>query len=174
MFKSIVVAFDGSQPASRALQIGSGLAGLEQAALGIVYVVDESRLFIPEDLRRTAEIEHVIDPAPKMLINYENVPEAMMSNLARASADSLRAIQQYAEFLLRQAAENARKAGAKDVETTVEQGDPAEEVIAYAKDRAADLIVCGNRGMGRWKSLLLGSTSSRITQLAECSCLTVK
>lgn len=174
MFKSIVVAFDGSRAASRALEIGTGLAVREQAALGIINVIDESQLFIPEDLRRMGEIEHVIDPAPQMQINYENAPESMISSLAIASADSLRAIQQYAEFLLQHAAGEAREAGAKDVETAIEQGDPAEAVVAWAKDRAADLIVCGNRGMGRWKSLLLGSTSSRITQLAECSCLTVK
>jgi nucleotide-binding universal stress UspA family protein len=47
-------------------------------------------------------------------------------------------------------------------------------VVAFAIDRNADLIVCGSRGFGRMKSLLLGSTSHKIAQLAQCSCLTVK
>jgi len=174
MFKSIVVAFDGSRPSSRALEVGTGLASRDQAALGIIYVIDEAGLHMPENLRRMGEIEHVIDRPPQMLINIEDTPEAMISNLSRASADSLRAIRQYAEFLLQQAAKKAKEAGAKGIDTILEQGDPAEAVVAWAKDRGADLIVCGNRGMGRWKSFLLGSTSSRITQLAECSCLTVK
>jgi nucleotide-binding universal stress UspA family protein len=174
MFKSIVVAFDGSRHAARALQIGAELAAREDAALGIVYVIDESHFHIAEEMRRMGEVEQIIDPAPKLQINFENAPEAMISNLAQVSGDTLRVMQQYAEFLVGQAATDAARAGAKNVETSVEEGDPADEIIAWAKDRDADLIVCGNRGLGRWKSLLLGSTSSKITQLGECSCLTVK
>ena len=47
-------------------------------------------------------------------------------------------------------------------------------MVAYARDQAADLIVCGNRGFGKIKTLLLGSTSHKIAQMAECSCMTVK
>ena len=53
-------------------------------------------------------------------------------------------------------------------------GNPAEEVAAFARDRNADLIISGSRGFGKFKSPLLGSTSHKIAQLAECSCLTVK
>jgi len=98
----------------------------------------------------------------------------MISDLARSSGDALRSMQQYADFLLAQAAKSAERAGVKNVEVEAASGDPADEVIAWAKQRDADLIVCGNRGLGRWKSMLLGSTSSKITQLSECSCLTVK
>jgi len=174
MFKSIVIAFDGSRPADRALQIGAELAARDSAALGIVYVIDESHFYIADELRRMGEVEQIMDPAPQMLVNIENIPETMISNLARASGESLSAMQQYAEFLVGQAAKSATKAGARNIETSVETGDPADEVIAFARKRGADLIICGNRGFGRWKSLLLGSTSSKIAQLSECSCLTVK
>ena len=60
--------------------------------------------------------------------------------------------------------------------------DRATSAMAALKDlgmgrlieRGADLIICGSRGFGRLKSVLLGSVSQKITQLAECSCLTVK
>jgi nucleotide-binding universal stress UspA family protein len=44
---------------------------------------------------------------------------------------------------------------------------------AFAKAQAADLIITGRHGFGPLKSLLLGSTSHKVTQLAECSCMTV-
>jgi nucleotide-binding universal stress UspA family protein len=81
---------------------------------------------------------------------------------------------QYADFLAQEARASAKNHGAHDVEAKIVVGDPAEEVVAFAGDRDADLIISGSRGFGRLKSLLLGSTSHKIAQLAECSCLTVK
>ena len=43
MFDSIVVAYDGSASAERALEAGSKLAAGKQARLGIVYVIDIDR-----------------------------------------------------------------------------------------------------------------------------------
>ena len=73
-----------------------------------------------------------------------------------------------------QAKASASSSGVKDVDARAVLGSPAEEVVDYAKARNADLIICGSRGFGRLKSLLLGSTSQKIAQLAECSCLTIR
>ncbi|HUV21800.1 MAG TPA: universal stress protein [Gammaproteobacteria bacterium] len=174
MFNSIVVAFDGSPHANRALEIGSELAARDKATLNIIYVIDKSHLHVPEAIREMGETEHVIDPMPKVQVNYENAPTSMMSALAQANADSLDAMFQYADFIVGQAESGARHAGAAKVDSKVAQGDPAEEIITFAKNRKADLIVCGSRGLGKWKSMLLGSISSKLVQLSTCSCLTVK
>lgn len=174
MFKSIVVAFDGSANAGRALEIGAELARSVEASLGIVYVIDHLHMHVPDEVRQMGEIEHVIDPRPKMMVNFENAPASMMSSLAQTSADTQDAMFQYADFLVEQARQSAKDAGANNVESKAVLGDPAEEIIAFARDRKADLIVTGCRGFGKLKSLLLGSVSHKITQLAECSCLTVK
>ena len=129
---------------------------------------------IPEEMREMGEIEHIIEPMPSMRVNLENAPENMVSTMARASSDSEKAMFQYADFLAREAQASAKNHGAEDVEARAVLGDPAEEVVAFARDRDADLIISGSRGFGRLKSLLLGSTSHKIAQLAECSCLTVK
>ena len=174
MFKSIVVAFDGSLHSSRALEIGATLAAHEKTRLGIIYVIDASHMKIPEDVRKMGEIEHIIEPVPSMLVNFENAPANMMSTMAQTSSDSEKAMFRYADFLVEQARENAEHHGAKDVEAKVVLGDPAEEVVAFARNRNADLIISGSRGFGKLKSMLLGSTSHKIAQLAECSCMVVK
>lgn len=174
MFKSIVVGFDGSPHASRALEVGIELAGQDEARLGIIYVIDRSQLPVPEDMRNMAVNEGVITPMSSIQIDFANAPETMMDTIARLGADSLKAMYQYADFLVGEAAEHARRAGVDNVETSVEQGDPAEEIAAYAAEREADLIVCGSRGMGKWTSLLLGSTSSKLNQVSGCSCLVVR
>lgn len=174
MFKSIVVAFDGSEHASRALDIGADLARENGASLGIVYVIDKSAFHIPDDIHRMGEVERIIDPKPRSLVDFANAPAAMTSTMAQVGSDSLQAMFQYADWLIEHAEECARRDGASDIETRVAEGNPAEQVVAFARERGADLIVCGSRGMGRLKSALLGSTSSRIIHLAECSCLTVK
>jgi nucleotide-binding universal stress UspA family protein len=174
MFKSIVVAFDGSAHAGKALEIGATLAAREQAALGIIYVVDASHMEISPEIRRMGEIEHTINPVPRMMVSLEGAPASLVSTMAQASVDAEKAMVQYADFLVTQARQSAEGHGAPEVESRAVSGNPAEEVVAFARDRKADLIICGSRGFGKLKSLLLGSTSHKIAQLAECSCLTVK
>jgi nucleotide-binding universal stress UspA family protein len=174
MFKSIVVAYDGSVHAGRALEIGAELAAQEQAPLGIIYVVDPGHMQIPAEMRKMGEIEHVIEPVSRMVVDFRAAPANLVSTMNQASADSEKAMLQYAEFLVEQARGSARDCGAQEVDARAVLGSPAEEVVDFASDRKADLIVCGSRGFGRVKSVLLGSTSHKIAQLAECSCLTVK
>jgi len=58
--------------------------------------------------------------------------------------------------------------------TDISVGNPAEEILNFAQTREADLIVTDRRSFGKIKNLLLESTSNKVAQLAECSCLTVK
>lgn len=53
-------------------------------------------------------------------------------------------------------------------------GDPAEEIVRFAKIYNADLIVLGSRGLTGMKRILLGSVSSQIVEDAPCSVLVVK
>ena len=174
MFESIVVAYDGSANADRALEAGSKLAAGEQARLGIAYVVDLDRMSLSPEIRKMGEVEHIIEPLPNFIVELEKSSPELVNKLAKAEADSNKAMLQYADYLLDLAHKCARDVGAIDVDTKILQGDPAKEVVEFASERHADLIVCGSRGHGRLKQLLLGSTSHKITQLAGCSCLTVK
>ncbi len=174
MFQSIVVGFDGSAHAARALRIGAEISAQANGSLGILYVIEPGHVTVPDEIRKMGEIEHVIDPAPNMLVNLENAPATMLSSMAQASADTERALYQYADFLVRQAESNARELGADQVDGKSAMGNPAEQIVEYARERKADLIITGSRGFGKFKTMLLGSTSQQVAQLAECSCLTVK
>jgi len=174
MFKSIVVAFDGSAHASRALDTAAKLAARDQAPLGIINVIDSDYMNLPVEIRKMGEIEHIIEPMPNLLVDFAKAPANLAGNMARSSVDSQRAMLQYAEFLVAEARKQAMACGATEVEARVVTGDSAEAVVDFASERNADLIVCGSRGLGRMQKLLLGSTSHKIAQLAECSCLTIR
>ena len=53
-------------------------------------------------------------------------------------------------------------------------GYPPDALAAYALSKEAVLLVVGTRGRGEIASLILGSTSHRAIQLAECDVLVVK
>jgi len=54
------------------------------------------------------------------------------------------------------------------------EGDPSEQIMTYADEVKADLIVVGHRGLGGFKRLLLGSTSSEVVKYSNQSVLVVK
>lgn len=174
IFKSIVIAFDGSAHASKALDIAADIAEQNHSRVGVIYVIDSAHMGMPGDLRRLGEIEHVIEPAPRMVINFESAPPMLMDSITRAREDSQAVMSQFADYLVEQARKSLSEATSAEVETSVVVGDPAQEIVNFARQRQADLIITGCRGLGKLKRLVLGSTSQAVTQQSDCSCLTVK
>lgn len=56
----------------------------------------------------------------------------------------------------------------------VEEGHPSDVIVRFAKEKQADLIIMGNRGLGAIKSALLGSVSQHVIQHAHCSVMISK
>jgi nucleotide-binding universal stress UspA family protein len=54
------------------------------------------------------------------------------------------------------------------------EGDPAMEILRYAEEIQADLIIMGNRGLGRFNKILMGSVSHKVLTNSDCSVLIVK
>ena len=54
------------------------------------------------------------------------------------------------------------------------RGEPAEEIIAFAKKVQADLIVIGTHGASGLGRALLGSVAEEIVRKADCPVLTVR
>ncbi|KFL43847.1 hypothetical protein CH76_03990 [Lysinibacillus sp. BF-4] len=54
------------------------------------------------------------------------------------------------------------------------QGEPVTEIVAYAKEKEADMIVVGHHGMSGLRALMLGSTSKKIVKQSTIPVLIVK
>lgn len=53
-------------------------------------------------------------------------------------------------------------------------GEPADIIVAFAKEKLLDQIVIGSRGMNAVKNLLLGSVANKVVQLSAIPVLLVK
>jgi nucleotide-binding universal stress UspA family protein len=72
------------------------------------------------------------------------------------------------------AARNHLKSQGIDVHAIEGEGEPADVIIEAAKERNADLIVIGTRGLGAAKRIMLGSVSAKVVQDAHCDVLVVR
>lgn len=54
------------------------------------------------------------------------------------------------------------------------RGYPPDEIVQYAHDVDAELVVVGNRGYGPVRSAILGSTSHRVAQICDRDVLIVR
>ncbi|MCW5751279.1 MAG: universal stress protein [Alphaproteobacteria bacterium] len=149
MFKRILAPIDGSAPAGRAIQAACDLAGRYGASLTFLHVVaDPGSLSIPPQVEAYARIEHV------RASEHEIIEEAARGLLASAEAEAMRK-------------------GVKAA-TLLEFGDPASIISDHVRKDGIDLLIMGRRGLSRIGGLLLGSVSSKVAQLADCTCVTVK
>jgi len=149
MFARILVAVDGSEHASRAIDYAADLANKYGAELILLHVmVFRGSARIPPDLYDFARIEHI---------------EATEASILRGVA----------EAIVQAAEERARNQAAKRVQTLICVGHAAEVIVERAKEEAANLIVMGRRGLGSASGLLMGSVSHKVAHLCQCPCMTV-
>lgn len=143
----ILVADDGSEAALSAVEIAVDLAAKTGAELIALAVVDATE-FRRADVEAFARSEHL------------EVGGAV-DNLVDAAADYLERCRTI-----------AARAGVSRVRLVKRAGgDPASEILDYARDHDTDLIVVGSRGRGRLPGLVLGSVSQKLASLAPCSVL---
>jgi nucleotide-binding universal stress UspA family protein len=79
-----------------------------------------------------------------------------------------------AERLASDAKTRAESLGVGKVKGLTRDGKVAEAILEAAADENVDLIVMGSRGLGSLKGLLVGSVSTKVSHLAECTCISVK
>lgn len=174
MFKSIVLATDGSAHAKRAAAAAADLAATYGARLTIVTVMPNALTL--EDVESSpqaarlprsakAEIRRLRTLARESQGDADIYPYVpALHSLGTALAD---AILDDAESV------TARKKISKVTRLGV-IGDPAAQILAQAKKAKADLIVMGTRGLSDFRGLMLGSVSHKIIHMSACPCLTVK
>ncbi len=71
-------------------------------------------------------------------------------------------------------AEAEKLVGASRVSAETAIGEPAAEILAFAKARKADLVVMGTHGRTGLEHALMGSIAERVVRRAHCPVLTVR
>lgn len=147
MFKKIVVGLDGSGLSESALRLACDLAHKYDSQLFLVHT-----------------------PQPKTVAFALG---ATTGYHAATTMPSEKEVERAAQKVVASGIAIAKEHGLTITQTHTTRGNPADEIIAFAEECGADLIVTGRRGLGSISSLVLGSTSQRIGHKAKCACLTV-
>lgn len=143
MADPILVPFDGSEAAERALAWATTVARAQQCPIHLLAIVEWS---------------------------YFGVQNPM--ELAQAQSDHIAEVERLKTRVLAPRAEQLRAAGI-GVEQTVEPGAVTATILAVAERVHAQLIVVGRRGGSRLSRLLLGSTASALVQTAPVAVVVV-
>lgn len=147
MFKSILVAVDGSEIGHRALEEALDIARAMQAPVHAMHVVQTGTY-------------------PTLILSELEPPDlaqqALLDSLDREADEIL--------------ADAERKAAAAGVRMTVYKrwGHPGAEITALAQELGADLTVVGSHGRGRIDRFFLGSVSSYVVDHATSTVMVVR
>jgi nucleotide-binding universal stress UspA family protein len=173
----IVVAVDWSDHSERAVELASDLAAKYGAELVAVHVIADKP--IPVGERHLAEIEFAdeIKKYPGSGFSAESLDSTSLELKDIVSEHEskdrvLRSI--IGDMLLKRAKRSAQRKGVETVNTVRAEGNVADNILKTAKERGANLIVVGSRGMGALGEVFLGSVSHKVNQLSDISVLTVK
>ena len=98
---------------------------------------------------------------PSSLLGYPYYERLLSTELARARAT------------IDAATTKALQIGV-DAQSEILEGDPVDEILSFADNDGADLIVMGSRGRGALAGALLGSVSSGVAQHASVPVLIAK
>jgi nucleotide-binding universal stress UspA family protein len=137
-FKLILVPVDGSDGAAHAARFAAGLASLTGARLLLANVVHLTS-------SETLGLAH---------LDRDEIQRRIASH-ATPNFESARAAM-------------GELAGKVEIEDIMVLGDPALEILGLVRNRSADLVVMGSRGLSPFQGYLLGSVSEKIARHADC------
>ncbi len=131
----------------------------------IVVGVDGSRG--SEVALRFAAEEAALREATLRVVSAYNVPAPVYAGGIVPPVDFISGFRDTADEIVAAAASEAEQLWPGiAVETHVDEGQPADELVRQAGD--AELLVVGSRGLGGFRSLLLGSVSQQCAHHAPC------
>lgn len=147
LVSKILIGYDGTPCADRALEFGLDLADKYSASVVIINVVEMPVFGSPED---------PVTVSAGMTGFMKDLREAHNATLAKAK-------------------EKASKLKPNlTVETTLMEGNPPDQIVATAADGGFDMVFVGHGGEGRLRELFLGGVSERVAHLARCAVVIVK
>ena len=147
MFSKILVCSDGSDGALIAVKMGAQIAQKCHSALLLIHTYDLT-----------------VAAYPPLVAGAWELPVSQNGMDAYAGQARI-ALEAHAGKIL-------REAGVK-YESLLEHGHPVEAITRLARQREADLIVLGSRGLSNIQSFLIGSISEGVLHHAHCPVLIV-
>lgn len=140
----LLVAYDGSDNSTKALDTAVGLAKQLEAELVVVGVLAPSSVYAGFDPNNVVIIGQLWEIAEK---------------------EAQRALEKAQKFCAEQGMQP---------KINLYHGNPADEIIKHAAQEKADLIICGSRGLGGFEGLLMGSVAHKLVSYAKVPVLVVK
>jgi nucleotide-binding universal stress UspA family protein len=124
-------------------------------------------------LRRAIELAALTGGKLHVVSAYEPAPARVGGNEPVAEAAEWSVGTDFKVEAVLQRAQDEAQSGSIDFEVHAPKGDPADSLIAAAKEHDADVIVLGSRGM-RGARRVLGSVPNKVSHHAPCDVLIVQ
>ena len=131
----------------------------------ISYRALDAGLFFLEKLGSSITVIHVMEDIPITHIESQK----LLNDMLEISA----ACKQQGHDILSKCSETAKNKELM-VNTILLKGNPASIILDFCKNGKYDLIIMGNRGMGKIREIILGSVSSKILHNSSCPVLLIK
>lgn len=138
--KKVVVAIDGSEVSESVIDYAIHYANREK---------DAKMLFV-----------HVVEPSEQREIFYRGHVVSVPP-----SPEEIR--QEFHAFI--KARIEAAGRDIPDMSVTLRNGSPYEQIVRFAEEEDADIIMIGHRGLSNLQRFFLGSVAAKVVAHAPCS-----
>jgi nucleotide-binding universal stress UspA family protein len=152
MLKKILVPLDGSENASKALDLALDIANNRTEEIVLLSIVH-----VPNIAYVTPSLGPGETFVPTAIIGYK---EELTTNHKNILSEAVNKVKKNKPDL--------------KISTKLAEGQPADKIVEIAQYEHCTLIVMGHRGLGGVRRLLLGSVSKRVADEAHCPVLIVK
>lgn len=151
IFSKILVPYDGSKYSKRALSKAIEIAKKDESKIDIISI---------------------------MSLDYIQPPGGLLGMVSPSSVSAIKkiteSVKKETSKMLAAQVSKCRSKGIK-ADYKVFSGNTAEQILKYAKQKKSSLIVIGSQGLhGIQKLKVLGSTSRKVSELANCPVLIVR
>ena len=147
----ILVPYDGSKYSKQALLTAMEIAKKDQSKIDIIMVIN---------------------------VDYIQPPGSLLGMVSPSSIEAIKKITVSAKKeAVQMLAAQVSKCRAKGIKSDLQvlSGNISEQILKFAKQKKTTLIVIGSQGLhGIQKLKILGSTSRKVSELANCPVLIVR
>ena len=158
LYKNIMVAYDGSEPAQEALVVAKDMIGDdENATMHIVSIIPigSAGIGLDSPIQPVVGMSQVYTDMDTFNTLLENAKEETIKNLHEDVDDMLDGVR------------------CKVQVTAYAAVKPAHGICEYAADHRVDMVVMGRRGLGAFRAML-GSVSYAVLHECDIPVVTVK